>query len=108
MKRYEPIRKYIHLTDKRNTDLSVTNLVGLTIEKRYIPSVANVIGTDLSKYKVIKQGQFACSLMQVSRDGKMPVAMYNGEPSIMSPAYPIFEVNDENELMPEYMHMYLS
>lgn len=108
MKRYEPIRKYIHLTDKRNTDLSVTNLVGLTIEKRYIPSVANVIGTDLSKYKVIKQGQFACSLMQVSRDGKMPVAMYNGEPSIMSPAYPIFEVNDENELMPEYLHMYLS
>lgn len=108
MKRYEPIRKYIHLTDNRNSDLSVTNLVGLTIEKRYIPSVANVIGTDLSKYKVIKQGQFACSLMQVSRDGKMPVAMYNGEPSIMSPAYPIFEVNDENELMPEYLHMYLS
>ena len=108
MKRYEPIRKYIHLTDNRNSDLSVTNLVGLTIEKRYIPSVANVIGTDLSKYKVIKQGQFACSLMQVSRDGKMPVAMYKGEPSIMSPAYPIFEVNDENELMPEYLHMYLS
>ena len=108
MKRYEPIRKFIHLTDKRNTVLSVTNLVGLTIEKRYIPSVANVIGTDLSKYKVIKQGQFACSLMQVSRDGKMPVAMYKGEPSIMSPAYPIFEVNDENELMPEYLHMYLS
>lgn len=108
MKRYEPIRKFIHLADKRNTDLSVTNLVGLTIEKRYIPSVANVIGTDLSKYKVIKQGQFACSLMQVSRDGKMPVAMYKGEPSIMSPAYPIFEVNDENELMPEYLHMYLS
>ena len=108
MKRYEPIRKYIHLTDNRNSDLSVTNLVGLTIEKRYIPSVANVIGTDLSKYKVIKQGQFACSLMQVSRDGKMPVAMYKGEPSIMSPAYPIFEVNDKNELMPEYLHMYLS
>lgn len=108
MKRYEPIKKYIHLTDNRNSDLSVTNLVGLTIEKRYIPSVANVIGTDLSKYKVIKQGQFACSLMQVSRDGKMPVAMYKGEPSIMSPAYPIFEVNDENELMPEYLHMYLS
>lgn len=108
MKQYEPIGKYIHLADARNSDLSVTNLVGLTIEKRYIPSVANVIGTDLSKYKVIKQGQFACSLMQVSRDGKMPVAMYKGEPAIMSPAYPIFEVNDVNELMPEYLHMYLS
>lgn len=108
MKRIETIGKYIQLADKRNDDLSVTNLVGLTIEKRYIPSVANVIGTDLSKYKVIRQGQFACSLMQVSRDGKMPVAMYQGEPAIMSPAYPIFEVKDENELMPEYLHMYLS
>ena len=108
MKRYESIGKYIHLTDTRNSDLSVSNLVGLTIEKRYIPSVANIIGTDLSKYKVIKHGQFACSLMQVSRDGKMPVAMYKGEPAIMSPAYPIFEVNDVNELMPEYLHMYLS
>ena len=46
--------------------------------------------------------------MQVSRDGKMPVAMYKGEPAIMSPAYPVFEVNDINELMPEYLHMYLS
>jgi len=108
MKQYEPIGKYIHLTDTRNNDMSVNNLVGLTIEKRYIPSVANVIGTDLSKYKVIKQGQFACSLMQVSRDGKMPVAMYKGKPAIMSPAYPVFEVNDVNELMPEYLHMYLS
>lgn len=108
MKQYEPIGKYIHLTDTRNNDMAVTNLVGLTIEKKYIPSVANVIGTDLSKYKVIKQGQFACSLMQVSRDGKMPVAMYKGEPAIMSPAYPVFEVNDINELMPEYLHMYLS
>ena len=108
MKKLEPIGKYIHLTDTRNFDLSVNNLVGLTVEKRFIPSVANVIGTDLSKYKVIKQGQFACSLMQVSRDGKMPVAMYKGEPAIMSPAYPIFEVQDENNLLPEYLHMYLS
>lgn len=108
MKKLEPIGKYIHLTDTRNFDLSVNNLVGLTVEKRFIPSVANVIGTDLSKYKVIKQGQFACSLMQVSRDGKMPVAMYKGEPAIMSPAYPIFEVQNENKLLPEYLHMYLS
>lgn len=108
MKKLEPIGKYIHLTDTRNFDVSVNNLVGLTVEKRFIPSVANVIGTDLSKYKVIKQGQFACSLMQVSRDGKMPVAMYKGKPAIMSPAYPIFEVQDENNLLPEYLHMYLS
>lgn len=105
---YKPIGEYIHLIDNRNTDLAVNKLVGLTVEKKFIPSVANIIGTDLSKYKVIGNHQFACSLMQVSRDKKMPVAMYKGDAAIMSPAYPIFEVNDEDELMPEYLHLYLS
>lgn len=104
----QPIGKYVHLVDERNSDLGISNLVGLTIEKRYIPSVANIIGTDLSKYKIIRKGRFACSLMQVSRDKKMPVAMYdNDEPAIISPAYPMFEVNDEEELLPEYLNMYL-
>lgn len=108
MLKYEPIGNYIHQIDNRNVDLCIDNLVGLTIEKKYIKSVANIIGTDLSKYKIIKNHQFSCSLMQVSRDGKMPVAMYKGEPAIMSPAYPIFEINDENKVMPEYLHMYFS
>lgn len=106
--KYKSIGNYIHLIDNRNTDLECTKLVGLTVEKKFIPSVANIIGTDLSKYKVIKKNQFACSLMQVSRDGKMPVAMFREDSAIMSPAYPMFEVNDENELMPEYLEMYLS
>lgn len=106
--KYKSIGNFIHLIDNRNTDLECTKLVGLTVEKKFIPSVANIIGTDLSKYKVIKKNQFACSLMQVSRDGKMPVAMFREDSAIMSPAYPMFEVNDENELMPEYLLMYLS
>jgi len=96
---------YIREVDVRNTDESISNLVGLTIAKSFIPSVANTIGTDLSKYKVIKEKQFACSLMQVSRDGKMPVAMFSGEPSIMSPAYPMFEIVG-NDLMPEYLQLW--
>lgn len=106
--KYKSIGNYIHLIDNRNTDLECTKLVGLTVEKKFILSVANIIGTDLSKYKVIKKNQFACSLMQVSRDGKMPVAMFREDSAIMSPAYPMFEVNDEKELMPEYLEMYLS
>lgn len=106
--KYKSIGNYIHLIDNRNTDLECTKLVGLTVEKKFISSVANIIGTDLSKYKVIKKNQFACSLMQVSRDGKMPVAMFREDSAIMSPAYPMFEVNDEKELMPEYLEMYLS
>ena len=99
---------YIRPVDVRNRDLGVNKLVGLTIDKAFIPSVANTIGTDLSNYKVISENQFACSLMQVSRDGKMPIAMFKGEPCIMSPAYPMFEVSKKNELLPEYLMMWFS
>jgi type I restriction enzyme S subunit len=99
---------YIRPVDVRNRNLKVTRLVGLTIDKAFIPSVANTIGTDLSNYKVISENQFACSLMQVSRDGKMPIAMFKGEPCIMSPAYPMFEVSKTNELLPEYLMMWFS
>lgn len=99
---------YIREVDVRNKDLKVTNLVGLTIEKAFIPSVANIIGTDLSNYKIIRKEQFACSLMQVSRDGKMPIAMFEKDKAIMSPAYPMFEVMDKSKLLPQYLMMWFS
>ncbi len=105
---YKRLGDYIRQVDVRNRDLAVDNLVGLTIEKAFIPSVANTIGTDLSNYKVISNGQFACSLMQVSRDGKMPIAMFKGEKGIMSPAYPMFEVYRKDELLPEFLMMWFS
>ena len=105
---YKRLGNYIQEVDVRNRDLAVTQLVGLTIDKAFIPSVANVIGTDLSNYKVIRNKQFACSLMQVSRDQKIPVAIFNGTEAIMSPAYPMFEVIDEQELMPEYLMMWFA
>lgn len=99
---------YIREVDVRNRDLAMTQLVGLTIDKAFIPSVANVIGTDLSNYKVIRNKQFACSLMQVSRDQKIPVAIFKETEAIMSPAYPMFEIIDEQELMPEYLMMWFA
>ena len=105
---YKRLGDYIREVNVRNRELKVTKLVGLTIDKAFIPSVANVIGTDLSNYKVIKREQFACSLMQVSRDGKMPVAMLEEDEAIMSPAYPMFEVIDKTVLMPQYLMMWFS
>ena len=105
---YKRLGDYIREVDVRNRDLEVKELVGLTINKAFIPSVANTIGTDLSNYKVIRKDQFACSLMQVSRDGKIPVAMFEGECAIMSPAYPMFEVVDKTVLLPQYLMMWFS
>ncbi|TAE19039.1 MAG: restriction endonuclease subunit S [Bacteroidetes bacterium] len=103
---YEPIGKHIKLVDARNTNLKVKKLLGLSISKEFIPSVANIIGTDMENYKIIRQGQFACSLMQVRRDKKMPVALMQESEAIMSPAYPIFEVKDTEILLPEYLMMW--
>lgn len=105
---YKRLGDYIREVNVRNKDMKVTKLVGLTIDKAFIPSVANVIGTDLSNYKVIRKEQFACSLMQVSRDGKMPVAMFEEDAAIMSPAYPMFEVIDKKTLLPQYLMMWFS
>ena len=105
---YKRLGDYIREMNVRNRELRVTNLVGLTIDKAFIPSVANIIGTDLSNYKVIEKEQFACSLMQVSRDGKIPVAMFEEDAAIMSPAYPMFEVVDKTILLPRYLMMWFS
>ena len=100
---------YIRPVDLRNRDLKVTRLMGINIEKRFMPSVANVVGTDLSNYKVVSKGQFACNLMHVGRDEKIPVALQkDDEPIIVSPAYVVFEVVDTNVLLIEYLMMWFS
>ena len=70
---YRRIGDFIELVDVRNKDLKVTKLLGLSITKEFIPSVANTVGTNMANYKIIKKNQFACSVMQVRRDKKMPV-----------------------------------
>jgi len=104
---YKPIGKHIRLVDERNKGLQVQQLLGLSISKQFIPSVANIIGTDMENYKIIRRNQFACSTMQVRRDKKMPVALLkNLDEAIISQAYPIFEVKDNKELLPEYLMMW--
>lgn len=106
---YRKIGDLIRLVDQRNKDLAITTLVGLTINKKFIPSVANTIGTDMSNYKIIRKNQFACSTMQVRRDKKMPVALLkNLDIAIISQAYPVFEVIDENTVLPDYLMLWFT
>ena len=104
---YKTIEELVDKIDERNTDGSVSELIGVSIDKCFIKSVANTNGTDLSKYKIITKNDFAVSLMQVSRDSKIPVArLEEYDVAIMSPAYPIFRVKDENVVLPEYLDMW--
>lgn len=101
---YRPIGDFIRLVDNRNSDLLVKNLLGINISKNFMPSVANINGLDLSKYKVIKKRQFAMNVMHVGRDEKLPISLYsNDESAIVSPAYLTFEVVNEEILLPEYL-----
>ena len=98
---------YIREVDMRNRDLEVTKLMGINIGKYFMPSVANVIGTDLSNYKIVAKGLFACNLMHVGRDEKIPIALLDvDERIIVSPAYWVFEVADTTKLLPDYLMLW--
>lgn len=103
---YKRLGDYIREVDVRNRDLKVTKLYGVNLQKEFMPSVANIIGTDLSKYKIVSYNQFGCKLMSVERDHKLPISlMKESQPAIMSSAYFVFEVIDENVLNPDYLFM---
>lgn len=105
---YEALGNYIRLVDKRNRDLSITNLLGVSIEKRFIPSIANIIGTDLSNYKVVQTGQFAYGPVTSRNGEKISIAYLEGEDCIISSSYTVFEVINKNNLDPEYLMLWFS
>lgn len=98
---------YIREVDVRNKDLKVTNLLGVSINKSFIPSIANLIGADLSNYKIIERKHFVY-VPVTSRNGeKLSIALLNDcENAIVSQAYTVFEIIDEEKLLPEYLMMW--
>ena len=105
---YSILGNYIRLVDERNKDLSITNLRGVSIEKRIIPSIANIVGTDLSNYKVVRTGQFAYGPVTSRNGEKVSIALLDGEDCIISSSYTVFEVTDKNVLNPEYLMLWFS
>lgn len=106
---YKKIGDFIQPVKLKNTDGKVDKLLGINIDKYFMPSVANVIGVDLTKYRVVQKGQFACNRMHVGRDYRIPVSLSNSvEPFLVSPAYDVFEIKDTTKLDPEYLMMWFS
>ena len=105
---YKKLGGYIRLVDRRNKDLTITNLLGVSIEKKFIPSIANIIGTDLSSYKVVQTGQFAYGPVTSRNGEKISIAYLDGEDCIISSSYTVFEVVNKDELDPEYLMLWFS
>ncbi len=83
--------------------------MGINIDKFFMPSVANIVGTDMSAYKIVKKNQFACNRMHVGRDYRLPISMSKSDVEFMvSPAYDVFEIKDTEILTPEYLMMWFS
>ena len=107
MKNYKRLGDYIREVNVRNRELEVTNLLGVSISKEFMPSIANTIGTDMSTYKIVKRGQFAYGPVTSRNGDKVSIALLDGhDDAIISQAYTVFEIKDQESLLPEYLMMW--
>ena len=107
-KGYKILGNYIRLVDERNRNLAITKLLGVSINKKFIPSIANIVGTDLSNYKIVRTGQFAYGPVTSRNGEKISIAYLDEEDCIISSSYTVFEVENKEELDPEYLMLWFS
>lgn len=104
---YSRLGDCIREVNVRNRDLAVTELLGVSIQKSFIPSIANTIGTDMSTYKIVQRGQFAYGSVTSRNGDKVSIALLSEtNKAIISQAYTVFEVIDKEKLLPAYLMMW--
>ena len=106
---YRLLGEYIRQVDVRNTEGKEDNLLGVSVQKQFIPSIANTVGTDFTKYKVVKKGQFTYIPDTSRRGDKIGIALLQDyEEGLVSNVYTVFEVIDTEKLLPEYLMLWFS
>ncbi|MGN0363087.1 MAG: restriction endonuclease subunit S [Bilifractor sp.] len=106
---YKQLGQFIRQVDERNTDGKEDNLLGVSVQKMFIPSIANTVGTDFSKYKVVKKGQFTYIPDTSRRGDKIGIALLEDyEEGLVSNVYTVFEIIDQHQLIPEYLMLWFS
>ena len=103
---YKRLGDYIRQVDVRNKDEKVTRLLGVSIDKKFIESIANTIGTDMSVYKIVKHRQFAYGPVTSRNGDKVSIALLLEEECIISSSYTVFEITDTKKLLPEYLNLW--
>ena len=103
---YKRLGDFIQPVDIRNVEDKRYDLLGVSVEKRFIPSIANTVGTDWHSYKIIRKGQF-CYIPDTSRRGeKIGIALLTEkEIGLVSAGYTVFEVVSD-KLIPEYLMLW--
>ena len=106
---YKFLGEFIRQVDVRNTEGKEDNLLGVSVQKQFIPSIANTVGTDFTKYKVVKKRQFTYIPDTSRRGDKIAIALLEDyDEGLVSNVYTVFEVVDENKLLPEYLMLWFN
>ena len=106
---YKQLGQFIRQDDVRNAAGKEENLLGVSVQKTFIPSIANTVGTDFTKYKVVRRGQFTYIPDTSRRGDKIGIALLSDcDEGLVSNVYTTFEVIDKNELLPEYLMLWFS
>lgn len=105
---YKTLGDYIQMVDERNRGGEIDYLLGVSINKQFIPSIANIVGTDLSNYKIVRTGQFAYGPVTSRNGEKISIALLKDKDCIISSSYTVFEVINKEELDPEYLMLWFS
>ncbi len=103
------LEKYLQYSDKRNDeDLDLSHVRGLSIDKKLIPTKANMQDVGLDKYKMLEPGQFAY-VPVTSRNGeKITIALNDtDEKYLVSSAYEVFGIDADN-VCPSYLMMFFT
>ena len=102
---------YIEQCDERNSEGKYTldDVRGISTEKKFIPTKANMDGVSLTSYKVVNGFDFAYVADTSRRGDKIALALNTTEKSVLiSSIYTTFRCKDNNELLPEYLYLLLS
>lgn len=104
----QKLGKYISLSDKRNSDLQygIEDVKGISIEKKFIETKANMEGVSLAPYAVVEPDEFAYVTVTSRNGGRISLARNSsGQACICSSSYVVFRINNTEELLPEYLSM---
>lgn len=107
----EKIGSYIELVETRNDDLryGIDDVRGVSIDKRFIDTKADMKDVDLKPYYIIAPNEFAYVTVTSRNGQKISIALNETNDSyICSSSYVVFRSKDERVLLPRYLMLFFS
>ena len=105
-----PLGEHIEQCDDRaGSNYTVADVIGISTDKKFIDTKANMSGVSLNSYKVVKPLEFAYVADTSPRGDKIALALNDSDkPVLVSSIYTAFRCKDTNQLLPKYLFMLLN